>query len=139
MSSAVPERTERPSISGPVPAVMTDPKALKRMLGSERPMAWLIMRVSSVPEAPTSVPATMSSVLSSVKPDAATARPVNALSSEMSTGVSAPPMGRTKIAPRTRDSTSTTTSTGVLAVTTVTTTRARMASPMAALMGCWPG
>ena len=84
-------------------------------------MAWLIIRVSSVPDAPTSVPATMSSVLLRVKPDAATARPVKALSREMSTGVSAPPMGRTKIAPSTSDRTNTMTSTVVLAVTTVTT------------------
>ena len=102
-------------------------------------MAWLIIRVSSVPDAPTRVPATMSRVLSRVKPDAATARPVKALSREMSTGVSAPPMGSTKIAPSASDSTSTMTSTVVLAVTTVTTSRATMATPMAALMGCWPG
>ena len=101
MSSAVPGRTDRPSASPPRPpvAVTTEPKALKRMLGSDRPMAWLIMRVSSMPEAPTRVPATMSRVLSSVNPDAATARPVKAFSREMSTGVSAPPMGSTKIAP----------------------------------------
>ena len=92
-----------------------------------------------MPEAPTSVPATMSRVLFSVKPDAATARPVKELSREMSTGVSAPPMGSTKMAPSASDSTSTMTSTVVLAVTTVTTRRATMASPMVALMGCWPG
>ncbi len=102
-------------------------------------MAWLIIRVSNVPDAPTSVPATMSSVLLRVKPDAATAKPVKAFNREMSTGVSAPPMGSTKIAPRTSDSTSTMTSTVVLAVTTVTTSRATMASPMAALIGCWAG
>ena len=108
MSSAVPARTDRPSASAPSPeAVTTEPKALNRMLGSDRPMAWLIIRVSSVPEAPTSVPATISSVLLRVKPDAATARPVKAFNSEMSTGVSAPPMGRTKIAPRTSDRTNT--------------------------------
>ena len=140
MSSAVPERTDRPSASALAPdAVTTEPKALKRMLGNDRPMAWLIIRVSSVPEAPTSVPATMSKVLFKVKPEAATARPVKALSSEMSTGVSAPPMGSTKMAPNTSDSTSTTTSTVVLAVTTVTTSSATMAIPMPALIGCWPG
>jgi len=93
-------------------------------------MAWLIIRVSRVPEAPTNVPATMSSVLLSVNPDAATARPVKAFKSEMSTGVSAPPMGSTKMAPSASDSTSTMTSTVVLAVTTVTTSRATMATPM---------
>ena len=61
MSSAVPVRTDRPaSPSSPPVAVITEPKALKRMLGSERPMAVLIIRVSRMPEAPTSVPATIS-------------------------------------------------------------------------------
>ncbi len=101
MSSAVPARTDRPAASAALAAdaVMTEPKALNKMLGSDRPMAWLIIRVSSVPEAPTSVPATMSRLLSSVNPEAATARPVKALSREMSTGTSAPPMGSTKIDP----------------------------------------
>ena len=43
--------------------------------------------------------------MSSTKPDAATARPVKELSSEISTGTSAPPMGSTKITPSTRAST----------------------------------
>ncbi len=61
MSSAVPARTARPSsVSAAPDAVTTAPKALKRMLGRERPMAELIIRVSRMPEAPTSVPATMS-------------------------------------------------------------------------------
>ena len=81
---------------------MTEPKALKRMLGSERPMAELMSRVRMMPEAPTRVPATMSRLLSSTKPEAATARPVKEFSSEMSTGTSAPPMGSTKITPSTR-------------------------------------
>ena len=65
MSSAVPARTDRPSGSGPSApvAVTTEPKALKRMLASDRPMAWLIIRVSRVPDAPTRVPATMSRLL----------------------------------------------------------------------------
>ena len=57
-------------------------------------MAWLIIRVSRVPDAPTSVPATMSRSLSRVKPDAATARPVKELSSEMSTGDVGPADGQ---------------------------------------------
>ncbi len=67
-------------------------------------MAELIKRVRMMPEAPTSVPATISRSLSSTKPEAATARPVNEFSSEMRTGTSAPPMGSTKITPRTRAS-----------------------------------
>ena len=84
---------------------MTEPNALKRMLGSERPMALLISRVRMMPEAPTRVPATISRSLSSTKPDAATARPVNEFSSEIRTGTSAPPMGSTKITPSTSAST----------------------------------
>ncbi len=109
------------------------------MLGRERPIAWLIIRVSRIPEAPTRVPATISRLLSSVKPDAATARPVNELSSEIRTGTSAPPIGSTKMTPSTRDRTRTIHSTGVDAVTRTVRTRARMASPTMALMTCWPG
>ena len=68
-------------------------------------MALLIRRVKMMPEAPTRVPATISSALSSTNPDAATASPVNEFSSEMSTGTSAPPMGSTKITPSTSAST----------------------------------
>ena len=84
---------------------MTEPNALKRMLGSERPMALLIKRVRMMPEAPTRVPATISRSESSTKPEAATARPVNEFSSEISTGTSAPPIGSTRITPSTRAST----------------------------------
>ena len=41
-------------------AVTTEPKAEKRMFGSDLPIAELIIRVSSVPDAPTRVPATTS-------------------------------------------------------------------------------
>ena len=54
-------------------------------------IAFAINWVSNVPDAPTRVPATMSSVIRSTAPLAATARPVNAFSSEMTTGTSAPP------------------------------------------------
>ena len=63
-------------------------------------MASLISLVSSEPDAPTSVPATMRAKLFSVKPLAATARPVHALRSEMTTGMSAPPIGSTNATPR---------------------------------------
>ena len=63
-------------------------------------MASLIILVSSPPEAPTSVPAMTRMTLSSTKPSAATAKPVKLFSNEMSTGVSAPPTGKTTPAPR---------------------------------------
>ncbi len=69
---------------------------------TERPIAAAISRVRIVPEAPTRVPATSSSVLCSTKPPAATVSPVKAFSSEMTIGTSAPPTGSTSITPRAR-------------------------------------
>ena len=56
--------------------------------------------VSSVPEEPTSVPATTIARLLIANPSAATARPVKEFSSEMTTGMSAPPMGMTIATPK---------------------------------------
>ena len=74
-----------------------------------RPIADAIARVRIVPDAPTSVPATTSSTLPSTRPDAATARPVNALSSEITIGTSAPPTGSTSSTPAASPSASSTT------------------------------
>ncbi len=63
-------------------------------------MAVAISSVRIVPEEPTSVPATMSATLSSAMPAAAADSPVKAFSSEITTGMSAPPIGRTKRLPR---------------------------------------
>ena len=46
------------------------------------------------------MPATIRTLFSSSKPVAATARPVNAFSSEITTGMSAPPIGSTKSTPK---------------------------------------
>ena len=62
-------------------------------------MAFDISCVRSVPEAPTSVPAMISALLDSTKPVAAAARPVKELSSEITTGMSAPPIGSTAATP----------------------------------------
>ena len=70
------------------------------MLATERFIAVAISSVRIVPEEPTSVPATIRATLSSAKPAAAAERPVNALSSEITTGMSAPPIGRTTRLPR---------------------------------------
>ncbi len=56
--------------------------------------------VSSVPEEPTSVPATTIARLLMAKPSAATARPVKEFNSEITTGMSAPPMGMTIATPK---------------------------------------
>lgn len=51
------------------------------------------------PAAPTSAPATIRAMLLIAKPDMATAVPVQALSTEMTTGISAPPIGMTNTRP----------------------------------------
>ncbi len=64
-------------------------------------MAFAIRLVRMVPEAPTIIPATISAVLLRATPVAAADRPVNALSSEITTGMSAPPIGSTTMLPST--------------------------------------
>ena len=61
----------------------------------ERFIASAISLVRIEPDAPTSMPATISAMLSSAMPAAAALRPVNAFSVEMTTGMSAPPIGST--------------------------------------------
>ena len=70
---------------------MPNPPAM--MLTSERFMASAISLVRMPPAAPTSAPAMISGVLLMTKPAMATAVPVKAFSSEMTTGMSAPPIG----------------------------------------------
>ena len=63
-------------------------------------MAFAISSVRSVPAAPTSIPDTIRTVESRTNPVAEAARPVNAFSIEMTTGMSAPPMGSTNRTPK---------------------------------------
>ena len=62
-------------------------------------MAVAIRFVRIEPEAPTIMPATISAVLFSAMPVAAADRPVKAFSSEITTGMSAPPIGSTTALP----------------------------------------
>ena len=62
-------------------------------------MAFAISCVSSVPAEPTTVPAMIIAALLSTKPSNATASPVSALYSEMTTGMSAPPIGSVIVTP----------------------------------------
>ena len=100
------------------PAVEPPRNAPNRIPETLRPIADAIARVRMVPDAPTSVPATTSSTLSSTMPDAATARPVNALSSEITIGTSAPPTGSTRSTPPKSPSASSTTASHVSPVST---------------------
>ena len=77
----------------------TAPKPANSRLPIERFIARDISIVRIVPEEPTRVPATIRATLSSANPAAAAARPVNAFSSEITTGMSAPPIGSTKRLP----------------------------------------
>jgi hypothetical protein len=72
------------------------------MLPIERFMAPAMSRVRIAPEAPTRAPATMRITFPTTKPAIATAVPVKALSSEITTGMSAPPIGRTIVTPKIR-------------------------------------
>ena len=67
----------------------------------ERFIALAIRLVRIEPDAPTIMPATISAVLDSARPTAAAESPVHALSSEITTGMSAPPIGSTTMTPRT--------------------------------------
>jgi len=107
VSSAVTERTSAPL--PPLAAALddcTEPNAPKSTLVTERFIAFPISSVSSVPDAPTSAPEMIKTLLLSTKPVDAAASPVNELSSEITTGMSAPPIGSTKSTPRTSASTS---------------------------------
>ena len=76
-------------------AASPPPKPPTMMLAIERFMASAMSLVRMPPDAPTRAPAMISTGLSITKPAIAAAVPVNELSSEMTTGMSAPPMGRT--------------------------------------------
>ena len=65
------------------------------MAGIDRFMALAMRLVRIEPDAPTIMPATIIAWLFSARPAAAADRPVSALSSEMTTGMSAPPIGST--------------------------------------------
>ena len=84
-------------------SAVTWPNAPKRTFAIDRFIARPIISVSKVPDAPTSMPATIRTLFWSSKPPAATARPVKAFSSEITTGMSAPPIGRTKRTPKSSD------------------------------------
>ena len=110
------------------------------MFAIERFMATAISRVSKEPEAPTIMPATMSAVLFSAIPVAAAERPVKAFSSEMTTGMSAPPMGSTTHSPSTPAATriaSMSSSASEPAV--IATAQATATASSARLRTCWSG
>ena len=76
------------------------PKPPTMMLAIERFMASAMSLVRIAPDAPTRAPEMISTGLLMTKPAIAAAVPVNELSSEMTTGMSAPPMGSTSVMPK---------------------------------------
>src|SRR6185437_12650346 len=96
------------------------------------------------PDAPTIMPATIIAVLFNAKPAAAADNPVIAFSSEMTTGISAPPIGSTTINP----STPAAASSPIIhhsdappmpgwACTPITTAATTAAASSSRLTGCW--
>ncbi len=90
-----------PVAPAPAGSSVVPPKPPATIARTERFIAAAICWVSSVPEAPTSMPATIRALLSRATPVAAADRPVKALKSEMTTGMSAPPIGSTSRMPST--------------------------------------
>ena len=82
-----------------VSVVPLAPNELNSTLLMERFMALAINWVNNVPADPTTVPAMIMAALLSTNPSKATARPVRALNSEITTGISAPPMGSAIMTP----------------------------------------
>ena len=70
------------------------------MFRTERFIASAMSLVRIAPEAPTRAPAMIRTGLSMTKPAIATAVPVNEFSSEMTTGMSAPPIGSVIVTPK---------------------------------------
>ena len=140
-SSALALRTAPPSPAATAAAcAVTWPNAPKRTFAIERFIARLIISVSKVPEAPTSMPATIRTLFCSSKPPAATARPVKAFSSEITTGMSAPPIGSTNRTPNSSDAPiSTQSSHSSWTPATSAIPAASAATTMAPLTNCCPG
>ena len=98
-SSAAIARTWASTGPPTATAVSPVPNPPTMMLASDRFIASAISLVKMPPDAPTRAPATISAQLPMTKPAIATAVPVNAFSSEMTTGMSAPPIGSTIMTP----------------------------------------
>src|SRR5262249_36849594 len=91
-----------PATGAGAPAESPVPNAPNSTLANERFMALLIITLSRKPDVPSSAPAMISTLLSSAKPVAAAASPADELSSDTTTGMSAPPMGSTNSTPSRR-------------------------------------
>ena len=92
------DRAARPG--GRAGRLSPPPKPPTMMFRTDRFMASAMSLVRIAPEAPTRAPAMMSTGLPRTNPAMAAAVPVNELSRLMTTGMSAPPIGRTIVTPK---------------------------------------
>src|SRR4051812_6760053 len=140
-SSAVVERTVAPSapVGAPAGPATTLPNAPKMTFAIERFIALPIFIVSSVPEAPTSMPLTISTFECSTKPVAAAASPVKAFSNEITTGMSAPPIGSTNMTPNSAATTIIAARPQKLTAAIAQIPSATAQTKMSPLTTCWPG
>ncbi len=90
-----------PLAAAPPPTLAPNPP--KSTLASERFIALHMMLVRISPLAPTSDPATISTLLPKIKPAALAAMPEYAFKSAITIGISAPPMGIVSVTPKTSD------------------------------------
>ncbi len=112
----------------------------KRTLASDRFMALHMMLVRMMPEAPTSEPAMIRTVLLITKPVAAAARPEYELRRAITTGMSAPPMEMVSTTPST-PATATRSQKSIISSGCITTRTpsARDAAPLTILTASIPG
>src|ERR1700733_13412479 len=115
-SSAAIERICASAAAAVATAVSPVPKPPMMMLASDRFIASAISLVRMPPDAPTRAPATIRAQFPMTNPAIATAVPVNAFSSEITTGMSAPPIGSTIITPNASEASTTMSRAGRLAV-----------------------
>ena len=91
--------------SAALPPACTCPNAPKSTLVNDRFIARHMITDRIRPDDPSSAPAVMSTLFSSTKPIATADSPAYAFSSEMTVGMSAPPIGMISSTPKTSDST----------------------------------
>ncbi len=81
-------------------AVTGAPKPPRNTLATERFMALHMMSVRIMPLAPTKAPATISRLFCTINPEAQAAMPEYEFNRQITTGMSAPPIGITNMIPR---------------------------------------
>ena len=137
-SSAVARFTGRSLIAAADPASPA-PNPANSTLASERFMASVICTVRIRPAAPTRAPPMIRALLSIANPAAAAASPENELSSEITTGMSAPPIGTTASTPTARATPATPQYPAGSAATPPQMAIAMSPAPSRPLTTCWPG